>query len=484
MLTSIKKATKSILARVLIAIIILPFLFWGMGDVFRTGNQNVVVTIDSQNVSAQNFVEYVNRLNLSKQQRNNIAKTNLLDTILSDYIGKKIIALEIIDQGVNLNNQSLKEIITTDKTFRKDNKFSRTSYEKFLLESGISAPTFEQNIAAQEKKRQLLTFLSEGINLPEFLIEREYASENQIKTIQYLALDSLYKNYSIPDKEITKTYETNKNLFTQDFKKINYTELLPNNLTGQKEYNESYFKKIDEIENAILDGGKMSNFVKEFNLSLIVLNEINRLKKDKTGKIITKIDSNLFIKFFSPKILNQPELININNKYYLSEIVNVDKITRTLEDKEIKEAIVSQLKTKHIIESNTKIVKDMSEGIFNNEQFQKFSKDNNLEIKKITIRDIKNETIFNSGIIKEIFKVNDGDLQLITDSLLTKNYIILAEKTEKLPFDKNTKNYEKYKTKAKFSLANQIYSTFDETINDKYVVKINEKVLNRIKNTF
>ena len=271
MLTSIRKATKSILARVLIAIIILPFLFWGMGDVFRTGNQNVVVTIDSQNVSAQNFVEYVNRLNLSEQQRNNIAKTNLLDTILSDYIGKKIIALEIIDQGVNLNNQSLKEIITTDKTFRKDNKFSRTSYEKFLLESGISAPTFEQNIAAQEKKRQLLTFLSEGINLPEFLIEREYASENQIKTIQYLVLDSLYKDYLIPEKEITKTYESNKNLFTQDFKKINYTELLPNNLTGQKEYNESYFKKIDEIENAILDGGKMSNFVKEFNLSLIVL---------------------------------------------------------------------------------------------------------------------------------------------------------------------------------------------------------------------
>mgnify|MGYP006106662847 CR=1 FL=1 len=484
MLTSIKKATKSILARVLIAIIILPFLFWGMGDVFRTGNQNVVVTIDSQNVSAQNFVEYVNRLNLSEQQRNNIAKTNLLDTILSDYIGKKIIALEIIDQGVNLNNQSLKEIITTDKTFRKDNKFSRTSYEKFLLESGISAPTFEQNIAAQEKKRQLLTFLSEGISLPEFLIEREYASENQIKTIQYLVLDSLYKNYLIPEKEITKTYESNKNLFTQDFKKINYTELLPNNLTGQKEYNESYFKKIDEIENAILDGGKMSNFVKEFNLSLIVLNETNRLKKDKTGKIITRIDNNLFIKIFSPKILNQPELININNKYYLSEVMNVDKITRTLEDKEIKEAIVSQLKTKHIIESNTKIVKDMSEGMFNNEQFQKFSKDNNLEIKKITINDIKNETIFNSDIIKEIFKVNDGDLQLITDSLLTKNYIILAEKTKKLPFNKNTKDYEKYKTKAKFSLANQIYSTFDETINDKYVVKINEKVLSRIKNTF
>ena len=483
MLTSIRKATTSLLAKILIAIIILPFLFWGMGDVFTTGNQNIVVTIDSKKVSAQNFVEYVNRLNLSEQQRNTMSKTDLLDRILTDYVGKKIIALEIIDQGVNLNNQALKEIITTDETFKKDNKFSRTEYEKFLLESRISAPMFEQNIAEQEKKRQLLTFLSEGVNLPKFLIQKEYENENQIKTIQYLELDNLYKNYSIPEEEITKTYESNKNLFTQDFKKINYVELLPDNITGQKEYDESYFKKIDEIENAILDGGKMSNFVKEFNLPVIVLNEVNRQKKDKTGKDITKIDNVLFAKIFNAKILNKPKFININNKYYLSEVLNVDKITRTLEDKEIKNAIVSQLKTKHIIEENTKIVKDMSEGVFNNEKFQKFSKDNNLEIKKIIIKNIKDEAIFNSGMIKEIFKVNDGNFQLITDSLLTKNYIILAEKTEKLPFDTNIKDSGKYKAKAKYGLANEIYSTFDETINSKYDVKINEKVLNRIKNT-
>ncbi len=484
MLTSIKKTTKSVLAKILIAIIILPFLFWGMGDVFRTGNQNVVVTIDSEKVSAQNFVEYVNRLNLSEQQRTNINNTDLLDKILSDYVGKKIIALEIIDQGVSLSSRSLKEIIITDDTFQKDNKFSRTKYEKFLLESGISAPVFEQNILAQEKKRQLLTFLSEGINLPEFMVEQEYANENQIKMIQYLELDSLYKNYSVPIEEIKKTYESNKKLFTQDFKKIIYVELVPGNLTGQKKYNESFFKKIDEIENIILDGGKIINLVKEFNLSLVTINKTNRLKKNIADKDIAKIDGLLFEKIFSPKIINKPELININNKYYLSEVLSIDKIARTLEDKKIKDAIVSQLKTKYIIENNTRIINDMSQGTFNEVKFKKFSKEKNLEIKKITLKDVKDEAVFNSRMIKEIFKVNDGDFQLITDSLLTKNYIVLAEKTEKLTFNKNITNYEKYKTKAKFNLANQIYSTFDKTINNKYDVKINEKVLNRIKNTF
>ena len=382
MLTSIKKTTKSVLAKILIAIIILPFLFWGMGDVFRTGNQNVVVTIDSEKVSAQNFVEYVKRLNLSEQQRSNINNTDLLDKILSDYVGKKIIALEIIDQGVSLSSRSLKEIIITDDTFKKDNKFSRTKYEKFLLESGISAPVFEQNILAQEKKRQLLTFLSEGVNLPEFMVEQEYANENQIKIIQYLELDSLYKNYTVPIEEIKKTYESNKKLFTQDFKKIIYVELIPGNLTGQKKYNESFFKKIDEIENIILDGGKIINLVKEFNLSLVTINKTNRLKKNIADKDIAKIDDLLFEKIFSPKIVNKPELININNKYYLSEVLSIDKIARTLEDKKIKDAIVSQLKTKYIIENNTRIINDMSQGTFNEIKFKKFSKEKNIEIKK------------------------------------------------------------------------------------------------------
>ena len=123
------------MAKVLIGIIILPFLFWGMGDVFRTGNQNILATVDSEKVTAQSFVEYVNRLSLNEDQRNNLAKTDLLDRILSEYIGKKIIGLEIIDQGINLNNQSLKEIITNDETFKKIINFQEQSMKNFYLKA-------------------------------------------------------------------------------------------------------------------------------------------------------------------------------------------------------------------------------------------------------------------------------------------------------------------------------------------------------------
>jgi hypothetical protein len=315
------------------------------------------------------------------------------------------------------------------------------------------------------------------------LIEKEFNNENQIKTIQYLQLDELYKKVKIKEEEIKKTYESNKKLFVQEYKKINFTELLPNNLTGQKKYNEAYFGKVDEVENAILDGSKLEKFVKKYSLSLSTITETNRLKKDRSGKDILKINDILFSKLFNVVDIKKPKLININNKYYLGEVVKIEKINKTLKDKEIKKAITSQLKIKYIIEKNSSIVKKMSEEKFKKEQFNKFGKDNGIEIKKITLQGIKNESIFPSSIIKEIFNVNDGELQLITDSMLTKNYIILAEKTEKLPFNKNTKNYSQYKSRAKMRIANQIYKTYDESINDKYDVEINQKVLSRIKNT-
>ena len=483
MLSSIRKITTSFLAKVLIVIIILPFLFWGMGDVFRGGNQNILATIDSEKISVTNFVNYVGRLNLNEQQRNSLNKTDLLDKILSDYIGKKIIAMEIEDQKINLSNRALKKIIISDTTFAEDNKFSRTKYEKFLLESGTSAPVFEQNIAEQEKKRQLLTFLSEGVFLPEFLIKQEFENENQIKKIQYLDLNKLYEQKIIKEEEIKKIYESNKNFFTQDFKKINYTELLPEDLTGLKEYSKAYFEKIDEIENAILDGSSINDFIEKFSLSLNTIDETNKIKKNKIGQDIKKIENVLFEKIFNLRDVNKTELVSVANKYYLSEVISVNKITRNLEDKEIKEAIISQLKIKNIIESNTKFVKEMSEGKFNKEQFNKLESDNNLEIKKTTLRNVENVEIFNKDIIKEIFKIKDGEFQLITDSLLTKSYLVLSENTEKLQFNKKIKDYKKYKSKAKLSLANEIYSTFDLAINAKYTVEVNQKVLSRVKNT-
>ena len=67
-------------------------------------------------------------------------------------------SLEIERLGIIVNDDSLRDIIKNDKSF-KDEKFSRTEYEKFLLTSGVTAPLFEANMAEQERRQFLVLYL-------------------------------------------------------------------------------------------------------------------------------------------------------------------------------------------------------------------------------------------------------------------------------------------------------------------------------------
>ena len=115
MATSIGKLSKSFYVKLLLGIIILPFVFWGMGDVFRGGNQNVIATIDSKKVSTQEFMNYLNRWNLNEIQLKELQKTDLLERILSEYIGRKVMTLEIERSGISISDNALRNIIRNDK---------------------------------------------------------------------------------------------------------------------------------------------------------------------------------------------------------------------------------------------------------------------------------------------------------------------------------------------------------------------------------
>ena len=59
MLERIRKFSSSIFAKIFLVIIAIPFIFWGMGDLFSGGNQNVIVKIGKEKISTQEFINFV-----------------------------------------------------------------------------------------------------------------------------------------------------------------------------------------------------------------------------------------------------------------------------------------------------------------------------------------------------------------------------------------------------------------------------------------
>ena len=130
------------------------------------------------------------------------------------------------------------------------------------------------------------------------------------------------------------------------------------------------------------------------------------------------------------------------------------------------------------------IGKKISEGNFKKKDFEDYAKKNNSTIKYKKIKGLEDEGPFNKNIIKRIFKLDDNEINLISDSQLKQNYLIQIEKTEFLELDKKSKDFDKYRSVAKLNLSNSIYFAYDARINKKYKIDINNKAVNRLKNSF
>ena len=97
MLDKLRGFSKSKLAIVLVGIIIIPFVFWGMGSVFSSGNTNSIAKINNKNISTQDFVDHINSSRISSQViKENIDK-NILEDLLGELISSVLLNMEIND---------------------------------------------------------------------------------------------------------------------------------------------------------------------------------------------------------------------------------------------------------------------------------------------------------------------------------------------------------------------------------------------------
>ena len=155
-----------------------------------------------------------------------------------------------------------------------------------------------------------------------------------------------------------------------------------------------------------------------------------------------------------------------------------------MNDPEVLEALNAQLNFKKKIENNTSLAKDISLGAFDGDNFKKFADDNGLLVKDYKISNLKQNEVFDEGLVKRIFLTKKGEINLITNNTLTKSFLISTKKTDYIKLDKDSNEFEQYEAKARLNLINKIYQSYDENVNQKYKVDINQRTIDRVKNSF
>ena len=479
MLGSFRKFSSTIYAKVILAIIVIPFVFWGMGGAFSSGNKNMVVSIDNEKYSTQDFVNYID------ETKNRKVKVEDVQSFLSNFISDMMLEKEIESLGINISDVSLVGLIKNQRNFKRANEFSRLEYEKFLLENNLTATTFENLLTKQEQKKQLLDFVSGGVKPSEFLTNISYDSMNQKRNIQVINLNDFFKqklNFSMD--QIKKYFENNKSLYTDKYKTINFLELNPILLSDGEEFNDLFFKKIDEIEDLIIKGNDLNFIIQNYNLSQAVTYKFNVLGQDMNLINAVPFSDSLVAKIFNMDESDPIFLLEDENKYFIVELIKTENVEKNLNNQIVKDEVLKDLLTVSKRELISDLINKINNNKFDKVKFDKLSRDSNINIKKINLKNQNDEEAFKKNIVKEIYSHPQNKVIVVHAVDMSESYLVYIEKIINVNIDKASKDYKKYITLSKGKIVNDILNTYDEYIRNRHEIDINYQALEVVKNYF
>ena len=472
MLGKLRNFSKSKLAGVLVVIIIIPFVFWGMGSVFSGGNKNNLAIINGENISSQDFIDYVNNSNIDIKTLKDNIENNVLEELLSQLISYKLLSLETERINLSLSDKGLFEHIVKDVKFSDESGvFSRLKYEKFLLENNINAVNFEKRLKENITQRNLFQYISGGIISPNFLVKNLFLENTRQINIEFINLEENYKK-EFSDRSISEYINNNKDELKKDFIDVSYVKFTPKDITNKNEFDKNFFEELDKIENELTNGTGTIEIAQKFDLEV------------KTKKNYFYIDKDeLFLKeIYNERKNFKSNILDKEDYYIIYEITNLSNKIPEITNEDFLNEVVNKLRNKNKFEYNKNILKKIENNKFNNEDFNNIAKKPDA-IKKMVINSINDNSFFDIDSLKLLYSVPQNDFLLIVDN--KKNvYLTKVKSFNFKDFLEKNENYNKFYLQSNYDIKNNISSTYDSLLNNKYEITVNQNTLDRLKNFF
>ena len=455
---------------VLIVIIIIAFGFGGFGGGFSTNNQNNIAKINKTNVTTQDFIDYVNQSGISQEAIRDNLENNIIEELLSGLISTTLIDLEIEDFDLSINERTILKNIKENKNFHDENgTFQRIKYEKFLLSNNLSAAMFELQLKNRELQKHLFDFIGAGTITPNFLIEKKFEENNKSLDIEYFDMENLYKTKDdYTTNEIEVFIDENKDQLKREYIDFKYVILNPKNLIGIEEFNQEFFDEIDSIENKISQGSTFDTILEDINVEIIEVNEF-------APSSSKQINEDLIYSKKASKI----DLIESGDNFLLYNIDNQYDRAPDLNDEIIKGEIVELIYQKGKFDYNREIIEEIQKKKFDNSKFEELAGSNK---EYSSINSIEDDKLIDINSVKMLYALPVNSFALVNKE--DKIYLVKITGTNKNSFNKTDEKYLKFVNSQNTNNRKSILQSYDQLLNDKYQVQLNQKTIDRVKNYF
>ena len=456
---------------ILIIVIIIAFGFGGFGGGFSTNNQNNIAKINKTNVTTQDFMDYVNQSGISLDAIRTNLDNNIIEELLSGLISTTLIDLEIKDFALSISERTILKTIKDNKNFQDENGiFQRVKYEKFLLSSNLSAPMFELKLKNRELQKHLFDIIGAGTITPNFLIEKKYEENNKTLSLEYFNMEGLYKNKDeYTDEDLLVFIKENEDQLKREYIDFKYVVLNPKNLIGVEEFNQEFFDRIDKIENQISEGADFDTILESIKVNVNKIIEYAPNSEAQTSE-------NLIYQNKSSKL----NLIENGDNFLLYNVDKEYSKSPNLNDDKTKSELTELIYQKGKFDFNRKILEEIQSKEFNNSKFEDLG---NNDLLNLEVKTINDDTTFDVNSIKMLYTLPVNSFTLVNDKD-NNIFLVKISDSKKNFFNKSDEDYVQFVKNQNTDNRKSILQSYDQLLNNKYQVKVNQKSVDRVKNYF
>ncbi len=463
-----KSLTKKIFITIFTGIIIIVFGAWGIGDMFSSGNKNVIAEIDNKKIYINDYIN-VARNYIKKNNINQLTDRDH-SIILNNLLSQKIYEIFSKDLKIVVNNDALANFIKNDENFKdKNGIFSRTEYEKFLLVNNLNSSMLENFYKKELIKNTIIEIFTNGItdtNHHISQLENEFLKQVQI---EYYKIDKIV---DLKEEEIKNYFAKNKIKFSLgEMRNGKFSKLSFENL-GYKNESDEFYKTLNNIENDLINNLSFEGIIQKYKLKSEIIEKINIKGYDINRELSKKID---FAKpLFSLNKNFNTELFEFNKIKYLINLTNIYNNNEIYLNNQVREEIIKNITFERNINFSNNITK-------NKDEFYNFAKKNNIKINNIFFKNIlDNQKLFNQKNMEIIFNKKTGTVISVNE-----NNSIFVVNIKKITQNKNKIDNLNIilKDQIRQEFKSLILRDLDNYLIKKYQIKLNEKVLNQVKKT-
>lgn len=240
---------KKRLVQIVLALIVLPFAFWGMESYNRSTDTETPATVNGVKISQQEFENAMRQQQerLRKMFEGNIDKAmfdnpEMKRAVLDNLIAQRLLTEQAISVGLAVSDMQMAKIIQGIEVFQDNGRFDKKRYESELAKQNMSPPMFEARLHDEILGQQMRDAYVQNGYAPNAVTENiiRLNEQQRVVSVSSVLFQSFLDKANVDEAALKNYYEQNQKEFSApEQARVEYVKLSADTLSARVEVSDA-----------------------------------------------------------------------------------------------------------------------------------------------------------------------------------------------------------------------------------------------------